>query len=273
MPFSESWPVRFTGRALYQLHLVKSADARLLVPPACRLVELFGHTLGGLYVARYDSGPGGRGFDEAVVLAGLLWSPPSSCAWAARVFVSSSDAQRHGANSVGLPSVVASFSDASPGQPRSWWHARPELHGAAPLVAADGGDTHRLDIRSSARRRIMPGWLRRRRPADGEQQHHCKLGLPAERSPPPPAAGGEAAKWWQRPPLLRLSLPSFSGCTPAAPHLLAYSLALRCRVRLAEGMSVVGASQPIDALLSGRRLVTLSFEDMQCDVYQPRIVT
>jgi hypothetical protein len=33
---------------------------------------------------------------QLVVLAGLVWNPPGSCAWAARVYVSNADAQRHG---------------------------------------------------------------------------------------------------------------------------------------------------------------------------------
>jgi hypothetical protein len=74
------------------------------------------YTLGGVYLARYDASPAGA-FDEVgsrcsrcgrarltrvfrqtqlVVLAGLVWNPPGSCAWAARVYVSNADAQRHG---------------------------------------------------------------------------------------------------------------------------------------------------------------------------------
>jgi hypothetical protein len=33
---------------------------------------------------------------QLVALAGLVWNPPGSCAWAARVYVSSAEAQRHG---------------------------------------------------------------------------------------------------------------------------------------------------------------------------------
>ena len=72
-------------RALYQLSLVKTSEARRFVPKELPLVELFGcvaaspckrrsgtrsddaarsYTLGGLYLARYDSSPAGA-FDEA----------------------------------------------------------------------------------------------------------------------------------------------------------------------------------------------------------------
>ena len=84
------WSVR--GRALYQLNLVKASDARKHVPADLKLVELFGYTLGGVYLARYDDSPAGV-FDEMVALGGLVWNPPTSCAWAARVFVNNRDAR------------------------------------------------------------------------------------------------------------------------------------------------------------------------------------
>uniref|UniRef100_A0A0E0EZJ3 Uncharacterized protein n=1 Tax=Oryza meridionalis TaxID=40149 RepID=A0A0E0EZJ3_9ORYZ len=85
------------GRALYQLHLVKAATARAFVPRELRLVEAFGYTLGGMFLARYDDSPAGK-FDEVssrlafsfsgdlflshslVVIAGIVWNPPTSCA-------------------------------------------------------------------------------------------------------------------------------------------------------------------------------------------------
>ena len=42
----------FSGSAHYQFHLVKSSVARRHVPPGMPLVEAFGHTLGGFYLAR-----------------------------------------------------------------------------------------------------------------------------------------------------------------------------------------------------------------------------
>lgn len=71
------------------------------------------YTLGGLYLARYDDSPAGA-FDEVrkplhlslclltraslqlVALAGLVWNPPTSCAWAARVYVNRESARKHG---------------------------------------------------------------------------------------------------------------------------------------------------------------------------------
>jgi len=65
--------------ALYQLHLVKAPTARAFVPRDLRLVEAFGYTLGGMFLARYHDSPAGA-FDELVVIAGIVWNPPTSCA-------------------------------------------------------------------------------------------------------------------------------------------------------------------------------------------------
>ncbi|NP_001137126.1 uncharacterized LOC100217307 [Zea mays] len=102
-------PWVFKGSALYQLHLVKASTARAFVPRDLRLVEAFGYTLGGMFLARYHDSPAGE-FDELVVIAGIVWNPPTSCAWAARVLVNSVEACRHGRKEVGLPSHVATFS-------------------------------------------------------------------------------------------------------------------------------------------------------------------
>uniref|UniRef100_A0A2P2KSF9 Uncharacterized protein LOC105123089 isoform X2 n=1 Tax=Rhizophora mucronata TaxID=61149 RepID=A0A2P2KSF9_RHIMU len=102
-------PWIFKGSALYQLHLVKAETARAFVPKDFSLVEAFGYTLGGFFLASYEDSPAGP-FDELVVIAGIVWNPPTSCAWAARVLVSDDDACDHGRKNVGLPSQVAKFS-------------------------------------------------------------------------------------------------------------------------------------------------------------------
>ena len=108
MGYKDPAPWTFTGKALYQLALVRAEDARAHVPSDLRLVEFAGHTLGGLYVARYDESPCGK-LDEVVVLGGLVWNPPTSCAWASRVYVDSAEARAHGIRTCGLPSRVAAF--------------------------------------------------------------------------------------------------------------------------------------------------------------------
>lgn len=99
----------FKGSALYQIHLVKAETARAFIPKRLRLVEAFGYTLGGFFLAHYDDSPAGM-FDELVVIAGIVWDPPTSCGWAARVLVNSHEACRHGKKEIGLPSHVGVFS-------------------------------------------------------------------------------------------------------------------------------------------------------------------
>lgn len=93
MGYDDPPPWVFRGKALYQLALVRVDDAKAHVPNDLPLVNFFGWTLGGLYAARYDESPCGK-LDEIVVLGGLCWNPPTSCAWATRVYVDSKDAAR-----------------------------------------------------------------------------------------------------------------------------------------------------------------------------------
>ncbi|GFQ08412.1 hypothetical protein PHJA_002985200, partial [Phtheirospermum japonicum] len=95
--------------------------ARAFIPKDFKLVEAFGYTLGGFFLANYEDSPVGK-FDELVVIAGIVWNPPTSCAWAARVLVNSDKARAHGLKDVGLPSQVATFTKsvtALPGRKRS----------------------------------------------------------------------------------------------------------------------------------------------------------
>ncbi|KAJ0492214.1 putative acetoacetate decarboxylase, protein NEOXANTHIN-DEFICIENT 1 [Helianthus annuus] len=98
--------------ALYQFHLVKADIARAIIPKEFRLVQAFGYTLGGFFLADYSESPFGP-FDELVVIAGIVWNPPTSHAWAARVYVNSEEACKHGRKEFGLPSRVATLSKVS----------------------------------------------------------------------------------------------------------------------------------------------------------------
>ena len=127
-------PWRFQGRALYQLNLVRASEARKHVPADLKLVELFGYTLGGVYLARYEDSPAGT-FDEMVALGGLVWNAPTSCAWAARVFVSDAGARAHGVKTCGLPSAFATFAEKPPPEAEK----PPAEASAPPAVATTAG--------------------------------------------------------------------------------------------------------------------------------------
>ena len=212
-------PWRFTGRALYQLNLVRSSEARKHVPKDLKLVELFGWTLGGVYLARYDDSPAGT-FDEMVALGGLVWNPPTSCAWAARVLVNSKEARQHGVKTCGLPSHFVDFNDELDRAPErhGWWKdTRPESGLARAERFVKGGWKNTLRKNDEAPKETKGG--ERVVVRDGKGAELCSLALPHAA----PSLPG---------PRIKMFLPSFSGRTDTCPDLLKYSLELNANVRL-----------------------------------------
>ncbi|KAJ4916740.1 Uncharacterized protein Rs2_02290 [Raphanus sativus] len=202
-------PWTFKGSALYQIHLVKAATARAFIPKELRLVEAFGYTLGGFFLASYDDSPAGV-FDELVVIAGTVWNPPTSCAWAARVLVNSNEACHHGRKEVGLPSQVARFSKKITAVPKRKRErafgfldtfglgttlSQPEDLVEVKVSEVDGAasaDICSIKVRSDEMEKKLGSWMG---------------------------------------PAIKMSLPSFSGNTKYFPDLLKYSCHLHCRVR------------------------------------------
>ncbi|KAG2433502.1 hypothetical protein HYH02_012620 [Chlamydomonas schloesseri] len=252
-------PWIFKGKALYQLQLVKSDEARKYIPDNFKLVELFGYTLGGFYLARYEDSPAGS-FDEMVAMAGLVWNPPTSCAWAARVFVNNREARDHGVHHVGLPSRLGAFSlvpaaaaaAAGPvpaterrGGGGNWW-----LPGGKQSAAAPAGV---LELRNADTGR-----------GRGLSTPVCLVELPAAQR----ALG----------PRITLSLPSFSGGTPEVPGLLRYACDLTTNVGLVAPLRV-SVPQPargeedspeqLGAVLGGRPLLCIEFAQMEMRVEEP----
>ncbi len=288
-------PWTFTGKALYQLSLVRIEDARKYVPDAIPLVNIFGYTLGGFYLARYSGSPAGQ-FDELVALAGLAWNFPTSCAWAARVYVNNDEAKRHGLKVVGLPSRKARFtrstysnspsttpasSSTSIKKPTSdWWGPLgPHEASAVHIYNTDApGNKHTpicsIDLSSTMRH-------------DGNE---VGRGL---RAPPTSIR--------TLPPKIQMFLPSFSGATALCPDILKYSLRLSTRIRFLKPIQVItpprrddmaekqttdgsikavslvnkqAAGDDIEAfigqhVLHGRPLLCMSFDDMTMDVEAP----
>lgn len=251
-----------------------------------------------MYLARYDNSPAGK-FDEMVALAGLVWNPPTSCAWAARVYVDSAEARNHGVRAVGLPSRLASFSagDASTSgeaPPRrtglSWWGAHYRPRGYRSPAAAEGPACPVWPRGGGARAPV----LTTRGPAgpvpvcreDGgavvlSNTERGALGLqgPVARMEVP-----DARPWWQwAGPRVTLSLPSFSGRTPAVPGALKYSCRVSCNLRLAKKMAVRApgptegdkrkaagpGGESLAGILNGKALLCLAFDNMRMEVDEP----
>lgn len=241
-------PWCFKGRALYQLQLMKSEDARKYVPAHLKLVELFGYTVGGFFLARYDDSPAGA-FDELVVMAGLTWNAPSSCAWAGRVFVNNKDARNHGIHSVGLPSRLAQFTEvadtSASTQKPCWWQPARAENTAPTLVKVSNVD------RVKGRSHSLP---------------ICFFRLPAWSS----ATG----------PRMSLSLPSFSGATDEQPQLLFYKCQVDSNIRMSAPVKLSFADDPcmedessledLRPILKGKTILTLAFDNMTMSVPQPK---
>lgn len=213
-------PWIFKGSALYQLHLVKAETARACIPKEFRLVEAFGYTLGGFFLANYDDSPAGV-FDELVVIAGLVWNPPSSCAWATKVLVNSDEACEHGRQEVGLPSQVARFKKRITAIPR-----RKSSESIGFLNMIGMGTTL-----SNSRDRMDVQVTEVKSPS---VEDSCSFNLTTL----VPALSLDKCMG----PTIKMSLPSFSGRTEHSPDLLKYSCKIQCRVRAVHPAKVSGNS-------------------------------
>ncbi|XP_050375320.1 protein NEOXANTHIN-DEFICIENT 1 isoform X2 [Argentina anserina] len=213
-------PWIFKGRALYQLHLVKAATVRACIPKELRLVEAFGYTLGGFFLANYDDSPAGV-FDELVVIAGLVWSPPTSCAWASKVLVNSNEACDHGRKEVGLPSQVARFSKTITAVSRQQKTKKSEFLNAIGMNGGftDPGEHMNVQVTEC----VSPA-----------SKDTCNVNITTLS----PALN--VNKWMG--PAIKMTLPSFSGRTEYYPELLKYSCRIDCRVRAVHPAKVSGPS-------------------------------
>ena len=252
------------------------------------MVNFFGWTLGGFYLARYSSSPVGP-FDELVALAGLAWNFPTSCAWAARVYVNKRSARDHGLHVVGLPSRLASFkarpkpsTDAHAKvsahthvkgccdvHKESWWSDSP----SGKREKECGCTSENIEIRNREGGWSHPlqllGW-KRKDVSKGLRHPVCSIDMPASK------------KQWT--PSMQMSLPSYSGATPLCPGLLKYSLRLFTKIRFVPPVKVTlhdddeirsgrkrseSTLEALGTVLGGRPLVCMSFEDMRMEVQAP----
>ncbi|XP_073146859.1 protein NEOXANTHIN-DEFICIENT 1 isoform X2 [Henckelia pumila] len=213
-------PWVFKGSALYQLHLVKAETARAFIPKEFKLVEAFGYTLGGFFLANYEDSPAGI-FDELVVIAGIVWNPPTSCAWAARVLVNSDKACAHGRKDVGLPSQVANFTKKVTAVTGTKKGGFGNFLSKISMKDCPSTSKNCIDIQVK------------------EMNNHttinmCSINLSSSVTKPQ----DDSKKWMG--PAIKISLPSFSGRTEYNPHLLKYCCEIECRLRAVSAARVSG---------------------------------
>ncbi|XP_023644749.1 protein NEOXANTHIN-DEFICIENT 1 isoform X3 [Capsella rubella] len=208
-------PWIFKGSALYQIHLVKAENARAFIPKEFRLVEAFGYTLGGFFLASYDDSPAGV-FDELVVIAGIVWNPPTSCAWAARVLVNSDEACHHGRKKI----------TAVPKRKRDRAFGFLDTFGLGTTLAHP---EDLVEIKVSE--------------VDGAASAEiCNIQIRSDET--------KVGNWMG--PAIKMALPSFSGNTKYNSNLLKYSCHLHCRVRPVRPAVVSGALEDETENLSER---------------------
>ncbi|XP_010499310.1 PREDICTED: protein NEOXANTHIN-DEFICIENT 1-like isoform X3 [Camelina sativa] len=206
-------PWIFKGSALYQIHLVKAATARAFIPKEFRLVEAFGYTLGGFFLASYDDSPAGA-FDELVIIAGIVWNPPTSCAWAARVLVNSDEACHHGRKKI----------TAVPKRKRNRAFGFLDTFGLGTTLAhpEDLVEVKVSEVAAAASADI------------------CNIQIRSDET--------KVGNWMG--PAIKMALPSFSGNTKYNSNLLKYSCHLHCRVRPVRPAVVSGALEDETEILS-----------------------
>lgn len=204
--------------------------------------------MGGVYLVRYKDSPVGA-FDELVVLAGLVWNAPTSCAWAQRVYVSSKTARNHGLQSVGLPSRLATFSQPSKPHAKaakvsahqakqgSWWCG----------AAVKNGKT------------VAPGCA--------VVVQNVERGARGLKAPVAEFLLPEALP--RKGPRMPLTLPNFSGGTVDHPGLLHYTCKMLANIRPAPAIRAVQSTgkdvatvEDVSHVLKGKPLLCLEFRDL-----------
>ncbi|XP_057493541.1 protein NEOXANTHIN-DEFICIENT 1-like isoform X2 [Actinidia eriantha] len=159
-----------------------------------------------------------------VVIAGIVWNPPTSCAWAARVLVNSDEACVHGRKDVGLPSQVARFSKKITAIPRrsdTKINRFLEMIGVGTVFnnPKNGLDIHVTETKGPTVTDICT----------------INVGIAALAKAMPDLNSNKLMG-----PVIKMSLPSFSGRTEHNPHLLKYSCQIECRIRAVRPAKVSG---------------------------------
>ncbi|KAG5572446.1 hypothetical protein H5410_062212 [Solanum commersonii] len=164
---------------------------------------------------------------QLVVIAGLVWNPPTSCAWAARVLVGSDEACLHGRKVVGLPSQVARFSKKITALPQT-----PDSKSSCFL--------RRIGLRTSSSNYKNHMDVEVTEIKKQTAMSICNINVNA-------TASQQDSKGWMG-PLIKMSLPNFSsalnfsGRTKYNSNLLKYSCQIECRVRAVQPAKVSGPS-------------------------------
>ncbi|KAK4358947.1 hypothetical protein RND71_021176 [Anisodus tanguticus] len=158
---------------------------------------------------------------QLVVLAGLVWNPPTYCAWSARVLVGSDEACLHGRKVFGLPSQVGRFSKKITALPQTPESKTSNFLSTIGLTASSSSYRNHMDVEV-------------REIKNQTAMNICNINLNA-------TVSQQDSKGWLG-PFIKMSLPNLSGRTKHNSNLLKYSCQIECRVRAVRPAKVSGPS-------------------------------
>ncbi|XP_052726821.1 protein NEOXANTHIN-DEFICIENT 1 isoform X2 [Vigna angularis] len=203
-------PWVFRGSAWYQLHLVKAEKARAYIPKEFKLVEAFGYTLGGFFLASYEDSPVGV-FDED--LYGTAQHPARG-----------GPSKPNGWVFQGHFGYFAYF---------LWPFFKKTITAISRQPSAKKSEfLHRIGIgaKFSSPKDPLNVEVTKIKCADAEEACNINISLT---SPVPSLSFDHRLG-----PKIRMSLPSFSGATEYNPNLLKYSCQIECRVQALKPLKV-----------------------------------
>ncbi|EYU28455.1 hypothetical protein ABFS82_11G078600 [Erythranthe guttata] len=266
----EKPPWIFKGSAVYQIHSVRVDSVRPFIPKEFKVVQNFGYTMGGFFLANYEESPFGA-FDELVIIAAIVKPDRSSRAWAAKVLVNSDEARDHGRKVFGLPSQVANFITKSKViSPQSKAEGLFNINGLGfSKLPKNYKDTQIREIKEQG---ATNSWnLNIKTKAPNLELNRFNIN-----------------------PRIKLSLTSLSGLTEYNPHLLEYTCQIETRVRVIGTSKISEQFAPsneecefskhqnssadmknlmIETLENSKPLIAVEFNSMKMTVDSPTMVS
>jgi acetoacetate decarboxylase len=107
MPYPSA-PWNLQGYSLQSLHLIDIDHVRPYVPADLNIFSVFpGKTLGGVYVAAYETGS--LQYNELIVVGALIWEGGKIGSWISHIYVDNPDSVAGGREIWGLPKQEAKF--------------------------------------------------------------------------------------------------------------------------------------------------------------------
>ncbi|EYU28453.1 hypothetical protein ABFS82_11G078600 [Erythranthe guttata] len=277
----EKPPWIFKGSAVYQIHSVRVDSVRPFIPKEFKVVQNFGYTMGGFFLANYEESPFGA-FDELVIIAAIVKPDRSSRAWAAKVLVNSDEARDHGRKVFGLPSQVANFITYNSG-------TRCMLKQKSKVISPQSKAEGLFNINGLGFSKLPKNYKDTQIREIKEQGATNSWNLNIKTKAP-----NLELNRFNINPRIKLSLTSLSGLTEYNPHLLEYTCQIETRVRVIGTSKISEQFAPsneecefskhqnssadmknlmIETLENSKPLIAVEFNSMKMTVDSPTMVS